>query len=535
MQTLERIALTESLRGILRGLEKESLRVTQRGALAQTPHPLGLGAALTHHQITTDYSEALLEFITAPFADVTALLTQLDDIHRFTYQQLAHRQEQLWPSSMPCNIGSDAEIPVAYYGTSNSGKMKTIYRLGLGHRYGRSMQTIAGIHYNFSFPDTFWRELQKEKNNQDSLGQFKIDGYFHLIRNFRRYFWLLIYLFGASPALCSSFVKDKKHQLMSFPFKQSANSDPTLTGSTLYLPYATSLRMGDLGYQSKAQESLVVSYNSLSDYLTTLCNGITQHHPDYQKIGIKNDAGDYLQLNDSLLQIENEFYSSIRPKCVAERGETALQALRLRGIEYVEVRCVDLNPYEPLGITAEQIRVMDAFLLFCLLSDSPLSTPERFIEDRENQKRVVNFGRDPSLQLLQDGKSVSLSNWAMTILDGSRTCAALLDKANHTTDFSHAIELQSAKIKNPELTPSAILLREMSEKDQSHIDFTLDLAKRHRQYFTDRPLSEKQLALYETLATQSLLEQQALEKEQTLKFDDYLKNYYAQYTNCTCC
>lgn len=295
-----------SLNGILRGLEKESLRITPKGQLAQTGHPLGLGSALKHPHITTDYSEALLEFITEPLDNIPALLQQLDDIHRFTYQELAKDDERLWPASMPSQLPADAEIPVARYGSSNSGTMKTIYRVGLGHRYGRSMQTIAGVHYNFSLPDDFWRELQQQEGDSQDLQAFKTQRYFALIRNFRRYFWLLVYLFGAAPAVSNSFVDGRKHRLQAF-------GDDI---QTQHLPFATSLRMGDLGYQSDAQQSLFVCYNNVNSYLRTLCGAITKSHPAYAAIGVKDDAGNYKQLNTSLLQIENEFYSSIDRKSV---------------------------------------------------------------------------------------------------------------------------------------------------------------------------------------------------------------------------
>ena len=513
-----------SLRGILRGLEKESLRVTPEGTLAQTDHPHALGSALTHPHITTDYSEALLEFITEPFADVEQLVAQLDNIHRFTYQQLASNRERLWPASMPCILGSDAEIPVARYGTSNSGTMKTVYRLGLGHRYGRSMQTIAGIHYNFSLPDDFWRVLQIQSGSQQSLQEFKTGRYFGLIRNFRRNFWLLIYLFGASPAVCSTFVKNRAHKLQPFPAAEQ----------TMYLPYATSLRMGDLGYQSDAQKTLVVNYNNLGDYLKTLCGAITQSHPTYEQIGVKDSAGNYQQLNSSLLQIENEFYSSIRPKRTTERGETALQALRLRGVEYVEVRCVDLNPYEPLGITIEQMQVMDAFLLYCLLSDSPETDEHEFYQGQENQKRIVNTGRDPALELLRGDKSVTMRSWAQEILHGSEACAALLDKAKSGDAYRQALALQLAKLEDAELTPSARVLRDMASAQQSFYAHTLALAEQHRAYFATRPLAEKKYREFAQMSEQSLQAQAELETQQKITFEQHLQNYYAQYRGCSC-
>lgn len=523
LQLFGETSASATLKGIKRGLEKESLRVTPEGKLAQTDHPIGLGSALTHPHITTDYSEALLEFITDPFEGVEPLLKQLDDIHRFTYGHLTHN-ERLWPSSMPCILGTDEQIPVARYGTSNSGIMKTVYRVGLGHRYGRTMQTIAGIHYNFSMPDSFWLALQQQQGNSQSLQDFKTARYFALIRNFRRHFWLLIYLFGASPAVGSCFVKGRDHRLSNFP------SAP----DTLYAPYATSLRMGDLGYQSDAQKALVVNYNNLNDYLKTLCTAITRSHPDYERKGTKDAAGNYLQLNTSLLQIENEFYSSIRPKRTSQRGETALQALRLRGVEYVEVRCVDLNPYEPLGITAEQIRVMDAFLLYCLLSDSPETDTEEFHQGQENQKRVVNQGRDPALQLLQGDKTVTMRSWANELLEQIHVCADLLDRALDTREHMLAISHQRQKLENPELTPSARLLQDMSQTQQSFIRFSQALAEQHRGYFQAHPLATEDQELYRQSSQASLKEQKHLEDNQVLSFDEYLANYYAQYQGCLC-
>lgn len=517
-------SVNASLRGIRRGLEKESLRITSAGALAQTDHPLALGSALTHPHITTDYSEALLEFITEPFADVEPLLAQLDAIHRFTYQQLLPSGERLWPASMPCQLGGDEEIPVARYGSSNSGRMKTVYRVGLGHRYGRSMQTIAGIHYNFSLPDDFWQALQYQLNDGQSLQDFKTERYFGLIRNFRRNFWLLIYLFGASPAVGASFVHGRAHKLQPFP----------AASNTLYLPYATSLRMGDLGYQSDAQKSLVVNYNNLADYLSTLCSGITQSYPAYEQIGVKDAAGHYQQLNSSLLQIENEFYSSIRPKRTTQRGETALQALRLRGVEYIEVRCVDLNPYEPLGITPEQIQVMDAFLLYCLLSDSPQTDEREFYQGQENQQRIVNAGRDPHLSLLRGDKSVLMRDWANELLQAMTETARLLDQAKGGAAHERAVERQKAKLADPELTPSARLLRDMTAGGQDFYDFTLMLAERQRAYFSEGTLTPAEQQHFAQLSEESLQAQALLEANSNTPFDQYLADYYTQYHGCGC-
>jgi len=380
------------LKSIRRGLEKESLRITPGGKLAQTPHPAGMGAPLTHPSITTDYSEALLEFITPVSTSVEETLETLENVHSFAYQQLS--DDMLWCASMPCIVSGDEGIPVALYGDSNVARMKTVYRLGLGHRYGRLMQAIAGIHYNFSMPDAYWQQAWKNAGSPGDICDFISDGYLSLIRNFRRHSWLLIYLFGASPAVCASFLRGRDHAGLQ-PFDEQ--------GRSLHLPYGTALRMGDLGYNSSAQKDLNVCYNSLDNYVETLRCAILRPHPAYRDIPRGQD-GDYQQLSDSLLQIENEFYSPIRPKRVTRPGETPLTALRQRGIEYIEVRCVDVNPFSAVGIDAGQMRFLDTFLLYCLLDESPACNEQEQSTLSANLEAVVNRGRMPGLDVADPGR-----------------------------------------------------------------------------------------------------------------------------------
>ncbi len=245
----------EQLRGMRRGIEKESLRTRPDGALALTPHSFALGSALAHPHITTDFSESQLELITGVHDSAEACLQELTHIHQAVYRAIG--EELMWVGSMPCGLPAERQIPIGRYGSSNIGRAKTVYRNGLSWRYGRRMQTISGIHYNWSMPGLANAE------------------YFSLIRNFRRHGWLLFYLFGASPAVCSSFVAGRSH-----PLKE-------LRPGTLHLPHATSLRMGRLGYQSDAQSSLVVSCNDLLAYGKTLQQGLTQVYPPYAKIGIR--------------------------------------------------------------------------------------------------------------------------------------------------------------------------------------------------------------------------------------------------------
>jgi glutamate--cysteine ligase len=509
------------LTGILRGVEKESLRTTADGRLSQSTHPQTLGSALTHPQITTDFSEALLEFITPPSHRIDEVLANLDTIHRFTHAQLG--DEMLWCHSMPCALPADHEIPVGRYGTSNVGRMKTIYREGLGHRYGRVMQTVAGIHYNFSLPNAFWAFLHASENSSLNLDDFRTSRYFDLIRNFRRHYWLLIYLFGASPAVCSSFVKGRQHDLTAFNGSES----------TLHMPFATSMRMGDLGYQSKTQESLYVCYNQLPTYLQTLVHAIKTPYPLYEELGTRDRDGHYRQLNTGLLQIENEFYSAIRPKRTARSGETALTALCHRGVEYVEVRCLDLNPYEPLGIGRAQMQFLDTFLLYCLLHPSPKSTWAECELILSNQKQVVKRGREPGL-MLDSGEhgKLSLQTWAQGLLQALQPVADMLDQAHSSDDYRQSLQQQAAKVADPSQTPSALILSEMRSKNLDFSQFATQHSQQQSASFKERPLQKDQLATLQATARQSLYDQAALEAADNQDFEAYLAGYYEQYGNC---
>ena len=498
---------------LLRGLEKESLRVTPRGLLAPTPHPALLGSALTHPAITTDYSEALLELITEPRPSTGEVLRELSDIHAFVYRKIG--SELLWASSMPCAIGADSEIPVAQYGSSNVARMKTVYRVGLGHRYGRLMQTIAGIHYNFSLTDAFWEWLHGHCGSQQALKDFKTAECFALIRNFHRYSWLLVYLFGASPALCRSFVRGGAHGLQS------------LDTETLFAPFGTSLRMGDLGYQSDAQRSIDIPYDNLEEYVSALNRAIREPHPAYAQIGVKRGE-EWLQLSTSLLQIENEFYSTIRPKRVTRSGESPRRALAERGVEYVEVRCLDIDPFEPAGISARTMRFIDAFLIYCLLANSPASDATARTRSRENFRRVVMQGRQPGVELARpDGSAVGLRDWALELLDGIGRIAALLGD-EEPDSYMDAIELARRHVEDPSLLPSARVLAELQGGGRSFAEFALAQSLQHREQFLAEPLPDALLARFERDALLSLEQQRVIEAADRISFDEYVSGYFRQ-------
>ena len=495
MSVLERLrALPDgALQRMRRGIEKESLRVRPDGSLAQTLHPAPLGSALTHPHITTDFSESQLELITGPHASVESCLEELTHIHQVVYKAIG--EEILWCASMPCNLPADNLIPIGRYGTSNVGRAKTVYRLGLAHRYGRRMQAISGIHYNFSVPGV---------GNEE---------YFGLIRNFRRESWLLLYLFGASPAVCSSFVAGREHQLTQ------------LAPGTHYAPYATSLRMGRLGYQSDAQASLCVSYNNLRDYTASLYEALTQPYPPYEKIGIR-EGDDYKQLNTTLLQIENEFYSSIRPKRRIRRGERPLHALRERGVEYVEVRLMDLDPFAPIGITPQTCRFLDLFLLRCLLADSPPDTGPEIREVRDNLQAVAQRGREPGLKLARNGSEALAADWARETLAQCEPLAEALDRRLGGAAYRDAYETQAKVLADPAQAPSARVLQAMARNHaNSFVRFALIESTLHKGTLQHQELAREVRERFAQLAQESLLKQRDLEASDEIDFETFRQRY----------
>jgi glutamate--cysteine ligase len=492
------IANAENLRNIGRGIEKESLRALPSGMLALTPHPAALGSALTHPHITTDYSESQVELITGVHAGVEACLQELTEVHQATYHALG--DERLWVGSMPCGLPTDETIPLGRYGSSNIGRSKSVYRMGLGQRYGRRMQTISGIHYNWSLPG-----VSSER-------------YFDLIRNFRRHSFVLLYLFGASPALCSSFVAGRRHELQS------------LGEHTFYMPHGTSLRMGRLGYQSDAQATLAVSYNNLESYAASLQEALSRPYPAYEQIGIINPGGDYNQLSTSLLQIENEFYGTIRPKRVIRPGERPLHALRERGVEYVEVRLMDLDPFEPIGIAAPTIRFLDVFLLHCLLSDSPPDTPEEIARLAHNQHRVAARGREPGLMLECAGGERLMSEWGAELLAQCEPMAAALDAAHgadgNKTAYRDALAAAKTTLEKPETTPSARVLAAMhADFDDVYVKFIRAQSEQTRRHLLNLPYPAEMAQRFEAMAQASFQAQAEIEAADTLPFEAYRQQY----------
>lgn len=496
----------------LRGIEREALRVTPRGCLARTPHPPALGSALTHPYITTDYSEALLEFVTPAERSIGSVLDFLSDIHAFTLQNL--EGELLWPASMPCILGDDDSIPIARYGSSNIGLMKHIYRRGLGHRYGRKMQTIAGVHYNFSLSDEAWRVLhQANGGERESPADFRNRLYFAMLRNFQRVAWLVPLLFGASPAVCRSFLGGRTAGFQAFD------------RHTYYAPYATSLRMSDIGYKNKSQSGLAISYNDLDSYVAGLVRAICTEDPEYAAIGTRVE-GEWRQLSTSVLQIENEYYSFIRPKQPINSGERPTVALKKRGVRYLEIRALDNDPLEPHGVNPDALRFMDLLLLHALAQDSPpISETEREAIEH-NQALVARQGRDPALRLRRNGETIALRDWAQSILEELAPLAEWLDRGD--PGHGETLERQRRKLEDYALMPAAQMLDGMRARRESFFDYAHRLAQAHAETLRARRVPPERLRHFRESAQASLEEQRALEASDRMDFESFLAAYYAQ-------
>jgi len=496
-----------------RGVEKESLRVTPAGRIATTPHPMALGSALTNDHITTDYSEALIELVTPTFTTNWELLQYLCDLHQFVYGHI--EDELLWATSMPCVIDGDASIPIAQFGPSNVGRMKTIYREGLGLRYGRVMQAISGVHFNFSFPERLWPVWAAIRESRTSGQSFISESYFDLLRNYRRLGWIVLYLFGVSPMVCKSFLRARGETL------------PEYGRGTAWEPHSTSLRMSDLGYRNRSQSSLEVSVNSLDEYVRDLTQAISTPHPEYQRLGVKVD-GAYRQLNANLLQIENEYYAFIRPKRVARSGERPTKALMRRGVEYVEVRALDVSAFDPVGVNQNKLRFLEAFLGLCLMRESPLiDAAEQAVLDG-NHVTVARRGREPGLMLSREGRQVPMLEWAREIIDQMQGICEQLDEGDPQKPYSAALAVQAAKLDDVALTPSARLIKEIGETGESFFDLALRTSATHKGYFLDlHQPNEARLREFADQAAESLEVAEAMASAPQKDFDAFLADYFS--------
>jgi len=552
------------------GLEKESLRIGPRGMLAKTPHPRALGSALTHPFITTDFSEAMLEFVTPPLSGAGDAAAFLEECHAQVYARIG--DELLWPASMPCIVKDETEIPLARYGSSNLGRMKTIYRRGLGYRYGRTMQVIAGVHFNYSVGGDCWRALAELAGAAGAAGAaaaFRSERYMGLIRNFLRLAWMIPYLFGVSPAICRSFLGSSAHPRLE-----------AFDETTLYGRHATSLRMGDIGYQNNQEASIGIraDYNSLAGYVASLARAVTTEHAAYRRLGVKV-GGEYRQINACILQIENEYYSTMRPKRAAGKEEMPLAALRRGGVEYVELRSLDVDVFMPAGVGEAQLKFIEMLAFYCLLAHSPpIGDDERRAIDH-NEIAAAHDGRAPGLKLNRNGRAQTLADWGLEICDRLWPVCELFDggyegasgggggnnggsgggdggkdgsdggsvgnngngrrggggngsssggDSGRGGSYADALREQSARFRQPDLCPSARMLDAMSDGGWSFVGFAEAQAARFRNYFAARAPQAAQRAAFNRAAEASHERQAEMETGDDRPLERYINDYFAQ-------
>jgi glutamate--cysteine ligase len=497
-----------------RGIEREGLRVSHLGEVAKTSHPSVLGKKLMHPYVTVDFSEGLLEIITPPLLTGIKCLDFLKGATAYTQQNMC-KSEMVWSSSIPPNLNSH-DIEIADFGTNNSAKMKKVYREGLALRYGKNMQVIAGIHYNFSIADDFL-DLLDIKGTYPSNQDRKNALYFRLIKRYYKISWLIPYLFGCSP-ICSK----------SLTSESNIMGLDELDGDHIYGEYATSLRMSDLGYKSLAQENLFVSCRNINSYVRDLLKATDTRYPDYIRSGVKNKSGEYKQLNDSILQIENEYYNSIRPKQVANPGERPANALLERGVEYIELRSLDIDIFTDVGISEDTSNFIEVYLLSCMLADEIEYNENLVLEANDNFSTVVKTGRKPELELTKDKRKVSLQNWGLNILNSCMDVAQRMDAAlSKECKYQIAVENQIIKIKDSSKTPSAILLKEIKSYNGNCHDWFCNKSYEHMLAFQQYSIPSDLEATLKQATTTSIKEWEALETSSSVSFDIYLKEYFA--------
>jgi len=375
---------------------------------------------------------------------------------------------------------------------------------------------IAGVHFNWSLPESFWPVYARQLGAELPVDRFRDEQYMGLVRNMLRTGWIIPYLFGASPAVCKSFFENGESQL------------PAFDEYTYYEPYATSLRMGDIGYQNSREEGLGIRacYDNVEAYADSLLRAITTPAGPWERIGVKVD-GEYRQLNANILQIENEYYSSARPKQLLQGLESPALALKKRGVRYIELRSLDVNAYHPLGVDELQLRFLEIWMIACLLAESPPLGGAEQKSLNQNLLDVAHRGREPGLELNCNGEPVLLREWGQRIVNAMLPVAEFLDRLYGSNDYEDALDEQFNKFLQPDLTPSARMLHEMRSNGESFYHFAHRLSLQHHRFFSQRELSDAQEREFDEVVKQSFAEQAAIEAAPQQAFDRFLAEYFA--------
>lgn len=451
------------------GLEREALRVSPAGRLALTPHPAEFGDKLLNPRITVDFSESQLEMVTSPHPSVAAALAELTAIHDEVEEVLERHDERLWPFSMPPALPADPEIPIARFGPASEGRDHELYRIGLGHRYGRKRQMISGVHFSFSFAPALLAALPPADSGA-SAAEFRDAAYFRTARNFLRHRWLVLYLTGASPAADASFdgVVDAHVGLV-------RSCCPGCCAQLAHPDHhAISLRMSRHGYADTAFATMPVSFNSRADYVADIRRLLATRSERFAKLGLVRH-GARVQVNDRVLQRESEFYAAIRLKGRIARGESHLDAMAREGVHYAEVRVFDIDPFAREGISLPTLEFLQVFLLDCLLGESAPLLPAEWGRAQENHQRVALFGRRADLRLRTMSGETPVLTLAQPIFARLNVLAARMDDGLSGRPFSAAVQAQWARFLDPAELPAARIHAALQRRQLDHTAYGTQL------------------------------------------------------------
>lgn len=411
------------------GIERETLRLDENGYLAKTDHPEVFGDKSHNPYITTDFSESQIEVITPAFKSVEEAYNFTRSLYDIVAMEI--KDEYLWPESMPCIIPGDKDIPVAKF--NGSSKESQEYREKLLIKYGGKKQLISGIHYNFSFDEAIIKKLYEDSEEKLSYKEFKDSIYLKVARNYLRYRWLIVYLFGAAPIVHESFINSCK-----CPLKEVNHNEYSSLG-------AISHRNGKCGYKNKID--LFPSYNTVSEYLESIDGYI----------------------KDELIDSHKELYSQVRLK--PSDTKNFKESLLKDGIKYLEYRTIDINPFEKGGISLEDLRFLQVFNIYLLTKEE--SNFENWQEEAlENQQLIAVHGVD-DIELKFNGKSISKIDFGLEILN---EIMIINDELN--LGFKDVINNMIAKLKDSKLTYSYKITEKI--KEEGYINTFLNLAKEYK-------------------------------------------------------
>ena len=432
LSNISKLSSREILEGSF-GIEWESLRAKGDGELSLTPHPEIFGDKFTNPLITTDFSESQIEIITPTFNTIDEAFDTFSILADLVNSSLPD-DEYLWFQSIPCILPYWDQIPIAQY--TEEGKSSQKYREDLAKRYGVEKQMISGVHFNFSFSDNFLKKLYEIEDYGFNFKEFKNQVYLRITRNYMRHCWLIIYLTGCSIGSHKTFSNDCIHLM-----------DAMDDYGSYYSTKGPSFRNASCGY--KNLKELYPSYNTVEEFTRDVRTFI--------------DNGD--------LSEAKELYTQIRLK--PKNPQDMLNSLEKDGIEYIEIRTLDINPFYQCGLVRHDMKFLHLFLIYSLIKDeSDYADWQK--EAKINEENTAESAYVESMRLIKDGEEITLKEWASEIINEMYGMCEVLGFDEFST-----LKLMHDRVSNPDLTYGKRLLKLIKEK--GYINTHIILSKNNKQ------------------------------------------------------